>query len=104
MKREGPRQPDRRGLENQASGRVDMTALNRRQFVAGAAAASVALGQAGSAQAQAANKFTIISHRVHQQTLTEGPAGNVLKGWTDQNNATLDWVTLDLNAIHDRVF
>ena len=81
-----------------------MRALNRRQFVAGAAAAGVALGQSKHARAQAPSKLTIISHRVHQQTLTEGAAGNVLKGWTEQNNATLEWVTLDLNAIHDRIF
>jgi multiple sugar transport system substrate-binding protein len=56
------------------------------------------------AQAQARTKLTIISHRVHQQTATEGPGGDVLKAWTDANNVTLEWVTLDLNAIHDRVF
>src|ERR1700704_1320422 len=89
--------------KRQSTGRVDMTALNRRQFVA-AAAAGVALGGVSRARAQTSTKFTIISHRVHQQTLTEGPAGNLIKGWTDQNSATLDWVTLDLNAIHDRVF
>ncbi len=81
-----------------------MTALNRRQFVTAAAAAGVALTGASPARAQTTTKFTIISHRVHQQTLTEGPSGNVIKGWSDQNTATLDWVTLDLNAIHDRVF
>jgi multiple sugar transport system substrate-binding protein len=82
-----------------------MTALNRRQFVAGAlVAGSAAVGQSGHALAQAPSKFTVIAHRVHQQTLTEGAAGNVLKPWIDRNNVTLDWVTLDLNAIHDRVF
>ena len=57
-----------------------MTALNRRQFVTAAAAAGVALTGASPARAQTTTKFTIISHRVHQQTLTEGPSGNVIKG------------------------
>ena len=58
-----------------------MTALNRRQFVTAAAAAGVALTGASPARAQTSTKFTIISHRVHQQTLTEGPAGNVIPYW-----------------------
>ena len=83
-----------------------MTALSRRRFVGGtlAAGSAAAVGQAGQATAQTPSKFTVIGHRVHQQTLTEGAAGNVLKPWIDRTNVTLDWVTLDLNAIHDRVF
>lgn len=83
-----------------------MARMNRRQFVGStfAGAAATTLGGIGSASAQARTKLTIISHRVHQQTATEGPAGDVTKAWTDQNNANLEWVTLDLNAIHDRVF
>jgi multiple sugar transport system substrate-binding protein len=80
-----------------------MTALNRRRFVAGALATGSATAIV-QASAQTPSKFTVIAHRVHQQTLTEGAAGNVLKPWTDRSNVTLDWVTLDLNAIHDRVF
>lgn len=82
-----------------------MAGLGRRQFVATSlAGTSLAALGAGSARAQARTKLTIISHRVHQQTATEGPAGDVIKPWTDRSNTTLEWVTLDLNAIHDRVF
>lgn len=84
-----------------------MSKMNRRQFIKRALAAGTAAATLSSvprAIAQARTKLTIISHRVHQQTATEGPAGNVTKAWTDQNNVNLEWVTLDLNAIHDRVF
>lgn len=84
-----------------------MPLLDRRDFIghtlaAGTAAATWA--PLSPAQAQARTKLTLISHRVHQQTATEGPAGDVTKAWADQNKAALEWVTLDLNAIHDRVF
>lgn len=84
-----------------------MADIDRRRFVNGALAAGAGvavLGRASRAAAQARTKLTIISHRVHQQTATEGPAGDVVKPWSDQNNASLEWVTLDLNAIHDRIF
>ena len=82
-----------------------MAGLGRRQFVATSlVGTSLAALGAGSARAQARTKLTIISHRVHQQTATEGPAGDVIKPWTDRANTSLEWVTLDLNAIHDRVF
>ncbi|MCP8938569.1 extracellular solute-binding protein [Alsobacter sp. SYSU M60028] len=81
-----------------------MARIDRRQFVAGGLAGAAVAASAGRASAQSKTKLTIISHRVHQQTATEGPGGDVTKAWTDQNNATLEWVTLDLNAIHDRIF
>jgi len=86
-----------------------MTKISRRNWLHGAAGGALGLAAgplAGvlPARAQGAVKMTIVSHRVHQQTATEGPAGDVIKGWRDANNAALEWVTLDLNAIHDRVF
>lgn len=84
-----------------------MPSMDRRQFIGRALAAGTAvaaLGRIPQAAAQARTKLTIISHRVHQQTSTDGPAGDVTKAWSDQNGVNLEWVTLDLNAIHDRVF
>ena len=84
-----------------------MPSMDRRQFIGSALAAGTAVATIGSipqAAAQARTKLTIISHRVHQQTATDGPAGDVTKAWSDQNNVGLEWVTLDLNAIHDRIF
>ena len=84
-----------------------MPRMDRRQFIGRALAlgtTTAALGRIPQAAAQARTKLTIISHRVHQQTSTDGPAGDVTKAWSDQNGVNLEWVTLDLNAIHDRVF
>lgn len=84
-----------------------VTTMDRRQLTLGALAAgtaAAALSRTTPALAQTPTKLTIISHRVHQQVATEGPAGDITKPWSDQNSAALDWVTLDLNAIHDRAF
>jgi len=78
-----------------------MNSLNRRGLLALSATAAAP----GFAAAQTRpNALTIISHRVHQQVLSEGRAGDVLSAWRERNAASLEWVTLDLNAIHDRVF
>jgi multiple sugar transport system substrate-binding protein len=77
-----------------------MTTLGRRGVLAGGLAAVTAPGIA-RAQPRA---HTVISHRVHQQVLTEGRAGDVLNAWRERNGVSIDWVTLDLTAIHDRVF
>jgi multiple sugar transport system substrate-binding protein len=84
-----------------------MIRTGRRQLLAAsfAAAAPVGLAAPRGASAQAhPSSLTIISHRVHQQVLTEGEAGDVLAGWRERNGVGLEWVTLDLNAIHDRAF
>lgn len=76
------------------------TTLGRRSLLAATLAATAA---PGALRAQP-RSFTVISHRVHQQVLTEGPDGDVLNAWRERSGASLDWVTLDLTAIHDRVF
>jgi multiple sugar transport system substrate-binding protein len=74
---------------------------------------SVMLGAAGLAGAgllphrgRAADKpakLTLLAHRVHQLCCTEGPGGDATKAWREQNAIALEWVTLDLNAIRDRL-
>lgn len=84
-----------------------MTKLSRRSFLSSVAASAVAasaFGLSGPAFAQAGGKMTIISHRVHQLTATEGQGGDVTADWQAANNTSLEWVTLDLDAIHDRLF
>lgn len=48
-------------------------------------------------------KLTILAHRVHQLVCTEGSGGDATKPWRDENGIALEWVTLDLNAIRDRL-
>lgn len=82
-----------------------MSQITRRSLLASSAAVAAAAGLPRDAAAQARPaSHTIISHRVHQQVLTDGAAGDVLGAWRERNGVSLEWVTLDLNAIHDRAF
>jgi multiple sugar transport system substrate-binding protein len=79
--------------------------LTRRGFARGlaAGAAALALARPGAARAQA-QKMTVVGHQVHKLVLTEGAAGDVIGPWRQQASAEIEWVTLDLGAIHDRLF
>ncbi len=77
-----------------------MTRIARRSLLlgtAGLAASGVALAQ------QKPGNLTILAHRVHQLVCTEGPGGDATKAWRESNGIALEWVTLDLNAIRDRL-
>ena len=79
-----------------------MTLITRRGVLAGTAAAGLTPGAARAQDKPA--KLTIVAHRVHQLTATEGPGGDVTAAWRARTGVALEWVTLDLNAIHDRLF
>lgn len=80
-----------------------MTQITRRRVLAGTTTAALLGPRTGWAETKPA-KLTIIAHRVHQLTATEGPAGDVTASWRARTGVALEWVTLDLNAIHDRLF
>lgn len=79
-----------------------MSQISRRTLLGSAAAGALALGMPKLAFAD--GKMTIIAHRVHQLTATEGKGGDVTAAWRKKHHTQLEWVTLDLNAIHDRLF
>lgn len=81
-----------------------MRAITRRDVLLGAtglAATGTSLHPVHAADKPA--KLTILAHRVHQLVCTEGPGGDATKAWREQNGIALEWVTLDLNAIRDRL-
>lgn len=81
-----------------------MRAITRRNVLL--SATGIATTGAMALPADAADKpgkLTILAHRVHQLVCTEGPAGDATKAWREQNDIALEWVTLDLNAIRDRL-
>ena len=88
-----------------------MKKLNRRRFLGTAAATGSLAAFAGSSNfptpaiAQGKpSKITVVSHRVHRATSVEGDGGDITAEWRARNGVELEWVTLDLNAIHDRAF
>lgn len=80
------------------------TKLSRRGFGQGLLAGSAALALARPALAQNPAKLTVVSHQVHKLVLTEGAAGDVTAPWRQQHGTDIEWITLDLNSIHDRLF
>jgi multiple sugar transport system substrate-binding protein len=77
-----------------------MIRLNRRQALAGAAAASLAAPSIAHAQARTLNAF---GHRVHQNIMN-GPGGDVTAAWRAAEKAEINWITLgDVAAIGERL-
>ena len=67
--------------------------------------ASAALGALAAAPALAADRtLNVLCHRVHQNCLTGGAAGDQTKDWRAANNAETTWTTFDTDALQDRLF
>ncbi|MCR6669768.1 hypothetical protein [Devosia ginsengisoli] len=70
------------------------------------ATAVILAAAAGSVSAQEARTINIISHNVHKNAATGGDladAQNIAGEWAERNNVTLNWVTLDIGPLHDRL-
>ncbi len=79
------------------------TIWTRRQTLKAVAAGTAAM--LGSSRLWAADKtLNILSHRVHQACLTEGPAGDLLGNWRKAQNAEAAYTTFDSNPLQDRLF
>lgn len=77
--------------------------LSRRQTLRSALAAATVL--AAPRHAFAASKtLNVLAHRVHQNSLTTGPAGDLTKAWRDASDAACEWTTFDTNPLQDRLF
>lgn len=78
-----------------------------RLFKLFAATALAGLALSGIAVAQDNTTLTIISHRVHENVargLGAGSAGGDIMGeWAQANNVTLNWITADIDPLHDRL-
>lgn len=69
-------------------------------------AAAAILIAAGSVSAQEPRTLTIISHNVHMTAATGGDlpdAQDIAGEWAARNNVTLNWVTLNIGPLHDRL-
>lgn len=70
-------------------------------------AAGVALCMGAVFPASAQTTVTVLSHKVHENVsrgLTAGTSGGDIAGeWAGANNATLNWVTGNIDPIHDRL-
>lgn len=71
-----------------------------RRAALGTAIATLALP--GLARAQA-KRLDILSHRVHQQVLTQGAAGDLTAPWRQANGCELSWTTADIGPLQDRL-
>ena len=80
--------------------------LKRRALLGSAAALALPLG-AGLARAQEPT-LTILSHKVHETVsrgLTPGTTGGDIAGeWAKKKGVKLNWITGNIEPIHDRLF
>lgn len=79
------------------------TIWTRRQALKTAVGGAAAMMGASPLWAQG-KTLNILSHRVHQVCLTEGPAGDLLGKWRAAQGATAAWTTFDSNPLQDRLF
>lgn len=76
--------------------------LTRRALVAGAmAVGATAFGRRALAQTKT---LDVLCHRVHQNALTTGVAGDLMAPWRKAEKAEISWTTLDSNPLQDRLF
>lgn len=79
--------------------------MKRSWTKTGLSALAIAVGITGAAQAQdKPDKLTIISHRVHETVSTGEQGGDITAVWQEANGVGTEWVTLDTNALHERLF
>jgi multiple sugar transport system substrate-binding protein len=75
------------------------------RLIAGTVLAGLAM--VGQGVAQDPTTLTIISHRVHENVargLGAGTAGGDIMGeWAKAHNVTLNWITADIDPMHDRL-
>ncbi len=75
------------------------------RLIAATALAGIAL--IGPSAAQDATTLTIISHRVHENVargLGAGSGGGDIMGeWAQEHNVNLNWITADIDPLHDRL-
>src|SRR6056297_48973 len=79
--------------------------MNKKLTLAAVAALVAALPVLGVAQER--ETLTIMSHAVHQNAArgSETSAGGDVAGeWATANNVDLNWITLNVSGVHDRLF
>ena len=76
--------------------------LARRPLLA-AALGTVSTSLIGR-RARAAERLTVLGHAVHQRAVSEGQGGNLAAEWAQANGVELEWVTLGVPEIHERLY
>ena len=79
--------------------------MKRLWTTTGLTAIALAAAVTGAAMAQdKPDKLTIISHKVHETVSTSAQGGDITMAWQEANGVGTEWVTLDTNALHERLF
>lgn len=79
------------------------TKLTRRQALAVTAGAGALLANPRLGFA-ASKKLDVLCHRVHQNCLTTGVAGDLTQKWREANDTEIAWSTFDVDPLQDRLF
>ncbi|SEF00848.1 multiple sugar transport system substrate-binding protein [Rhizobiales bacterium GAS188] len=76
--------------------------VSRRRVLAGLAAAGAV--RPGRAPAATPQSLTLLAHPVIQSVATGAQAGDITEGWRTRTGIALNWVTLETNPLHERLF
>ena len=57
-----------------------------------------------SGTALAAEKLVVMGHKVHQDVATKGQGGDITAAWRASNNAEIEWITLGIDPLRERLF
>ncbi len=47
--------------------------------------------------------LNILGHKVHENAITGSNGGNVIQKWAEENHVKINWITLALDGVHDRL-
>lgn len=78
--------------------------LKLKKFSAGCAVVLATSGMAFTPSPVDAQELTVVGHAVHQRTMTGETGGDFAGQWESDNGVTIDWLTFNVAAIHDRLF
>jgi len=82
--------------------------VSRRRLLGSAAALSAAglaaAAPGAPARAQAPQKISIYSHRVHRTVATASQGGDITAAWSQRTGIGVEWVTFDTGPLQERLF
>src|SRR5687767_14654442 len=81
-----------------------MKSLLTRRHALGTAIGGAAILATGGRSFAASKTLNVLCHRVHQNSLTTGAAGDLTKVWREKNDADVIYATFDTDPLQDRIF
>ena len=79
---------------------IGMHATFRNLFVVGASAGLLVVATAESRS----EELTVVGHAVHRTSVTGRAGGDIAGEWAKNSGATVNWLTFNVQAVHERLY